>query len=68
MNDQAQRNTGADRREPEVITDFRGRKCVIDQAVLDPMRGVMPADEPSEHGTGDVHHSAKIQIGASDIT
>lgn len=31
---------------PTVIEDRRGRKVVIDDAVLAPMRGELPADEP----------------------
>lgn len=69
MNGEALRNTGGDRRDPEVITDLTGRKCVIDQAVLDPMRGVMPSDEPyeTERDPGDEHHGARIQIGPTDV-
>ena len=38
---------GPDYRPPEVITDRKGRKVLIDQAVLDPMRGHIPLDELS---------------------
>lgn len=45
--------------EPTVIKDRHGRKVVIDDAVLAPMRGEIPADEPGQ--------DERIQIGPLDV-
>lgn len=39
-----------DLRPPEVITDRNGRKVLIDQAVLQLLRGTVPPDEPAPTG------------------
>lgn len=45
--------------EPAVVKDRNGRTVVIDDAVLAPMRGEIPADEPGQE--------QRIQIGPLDV-
>lgn len=44
---------------PTVVPDRNGRKVLIDDAVLAPMRGEIPDDEPGQE--------QRVQIGPLDV-